>query len=761
MDLQAAIGVGKSVGAAGIVLLSCWAAGLATFGCLPSARRALTRAELNVLALGVGAALVSQTVFFLGLAGLLYDATFTLLSLACLGAWVRWGRDAGAGAPTRPGSRAGTWIFGVVALPFAWLYLPNVLAPEIGADSVRYHLGLVFQYYRTHEIPAITSSIYAFLSQGMEMLYLFAFAFGRYDAPKLIHFGLFLATIALLVTLGRRFELPLAGWVAAALYALTSVVASDAATAYNDCALAFFLLAAFYGLAVWFEEGGREWAAVVGVLAGFAVAVKLTAAFAAAAVGLTVAWKDRRALVGFGLAAAFFALAWPARNAVVARNPAAPFLNETFPNPHVGIRWEQDYRNYLKLYRWPYERRGWMDYAELPLEAAVRGVRHGGVVGPILFALPLLIAAGYRRRWTPVLLAAAAPALAPYLSNSGTRFLIPALPFLYFAAALVVERLPRRFAAGAGALLVFAHAAFMWPGWMPSWRGEDSFWHLSEAPWPVVLGAEDVESYRGRFIDDYATVQALKVMVPSGSRVFAVHSVPEAFFPGEVITSHDGRLGEELAREMMMVLEPDFRPTRVTRFAFDAQPAAGVRLRQTASEDNSWWAVAEIELTTVDGMVVSPPRATRVEARDFPWTGDRLIDGDPWTVWRAWNRLRPSTITLEWDGAIGVAGLVVRAPWGQHFPQYAVEVLGPDGLWREVAFGLEIERLEDDVAALKARAHEALREEEIRAVVGRIGGGGQAMLLEAIEQGPASWGMEEAWRQGNERIYRVLDTRMR
>ena len=64
--------------------------------------------------------------------------------------------------------------------------------------------------------------------------------------------------------------------------AVQTVVATDAVTAYNDCALGFFLLMLFYALVVWRQEGGDGWSAVIGALAGFCVAVKLTAVFAAA-----------------------------------------------------------------------------------------------------------------------------------------------------------------------------------------------------------------------------------------------------------------------------------------------------------------------------------------------------------------------------------------------------------------------------------------------------------------------------------------------
>ena len=57
-----------------------------------------------------------------------------------------------------------------------------------------YHLGLVHRYYRLHGFESITTSVYAQLSQGAEMLYLSAYAIGRESAAKLVHLSFLIAT---------------------------------------------------------------------------------------------------------------------------------------------------------------------------------------------------------------------------------------------------------------------------------------------------------------------------------------------------------------------------------------------------------------------------------------------------------------------------------------------------------------------------------------------------------------------------------------
>lgn len=89
-------------------------------------------------------------------------------------------------------------------------YFTNAMTPERSPDGTAYHLGLVARYLREHGFRRITTNMYANLSQGVEMLHLFAFAFGRHSAAALVHFG-FLATLPLaMLCYARRFAFPAA-----------------------------------------------------------------------------------------------------------------------------------------------------------------------------------------------------------------------------------------------------------------------------------------------------------------------------------------------------------------------------------------------------------------------------------------------------------------------------------------------------------------------------------------------------------------------
>ena len=222
-----------------------------------------------------------------------------------------------------------------------------------------YHLGLVQRYYRHHGFLAITTNVYAQLSQGAEMLYLFAYSLGRESAAKIVHFTCLAASVGALLAFARRHGAPHAGIFAAVVYFTCPVVIPDATSTYNDCALAFMLLTLWYVLTLWWRHRDGAWLVVLGVLLGFCFGIKYTgvvglAAAAVVAFGSTArsgSWRAAlRACVLIGIPAAVIALPWLAKNALYTGNPLAPFFNQWFPNPYFSVEWEADYILAMRTY---------------------------------------------------------------------------------------------------------------------------------------------------------------------------------------------------------------------------------------------------------------------------------------------------------------------------------------------------------------------------------------------------------------------------
>src|SRR5581483_602795 len=134
----------------------------------------------------LGGVLVSSLTFLLCTLNLARKGVFLVAGLLILTAAFRYARI----LPARVDKWDRFWV-GVLILggsAYFVLYFFNALAPEISPDGSTYQLGLVARYLREHGFHRITTNMYANLSQGLEMLFLFAFAFGRHSAAALVHF---------------------------------------------------------------------------------------------------------------------------------------------------------------------------------------------------------------------------------------------------------------------------------------------------------------------------------------------------------------------------------------------------------------------------------------------------------------------------------------------------------------------------------------------------------------------------------------------
>ena len=108
--------------------------------------------------------------------------------------------------------------------------------------------------WRNHGFDWDYPSMYSYLSQGTEMLFLVAFSFGRHSAAALVHFTWLCTLPLLMVCWGRRFGYPKAGMFAAILIFASPVIGKDGISAYNDLTVATLIYAVFYLLQVWDES---------------------------------------------------------------------------------------------------------------------------------------------------------------------------------------------------------------------------------------------------------------------------------------------------------------------------------------------------------------------------------------------------------------------------------------------------------------------------------------------------------------------------
>jgi 4-amino-4-deoxy-L-arabinose transferase-like glycosyltransferase len=547
-----------------------------------------------------GAALLSTAVFACCGAGLAWPATFLVLGFAAL---------ALARLPDkRPPLFDRRWW--LLLAPFLILYLSNAMAPEISFDGSRYHLGLVAGYLREHGFHPIHDNFYAALPAGVEMLYLFAFAFGRHSAASLVHFGLLLALAWQMFAWARRAGHPLAGVCAGTLVFLSPMVGVDGTSAHNDVAVAAIAFTLFHALWLWRDSGSTRLLAGIGLLAGFAFATKYTAGLAVPYAVGWVAWNSRRRLRDVAFVAGFaslVALPWMLKNWLWYGNPLAPFLNHWFPNQDVTVSFEQEYRS--QFMHW-------------------NGA--GGIIGPVFLLAPVGLLAA---RWSVgrQLLLAAVVFGVPVFANASPRFLIPALSFAALAMCIAWAQMPRLSVA-----LVALHAVLSWPPILRQYCRADA-WHLNKVTYREALRIKPEDGFLESNLPLYGAARLVDRVTPEGATIFAQTPIPEAYTTRHIQTAYQSA-ANVMSRDILWSgFVPEHAPTQRLRFRFARQPLRGVRIVETATGSGTW---SVHEIRAFDGGRELPRDGWSIVAHPFPWGAEAVLDGRLASFWRCGDPLR-------------------------------------------------------------------------------------------------------------------------
>src|SRR5579872_4702116 len=190
-------------------------------------RAKLYRSEEIFFGFVLGAVCLSMVVLLLGVLGLIYWWLFLIIGCGAIA--VAWLSGALRLSTERcdPLSRPWMILFVAFYVIFAVLDFGNALAPEASADGAMFHAALPALYVREHRIPAITTNFLASFSEGMEMLFTFAFSFGRHSATAMVHLLFTLLLPIGMLSYARRIGRPVAGIVGGLLVMLSPMVAQD------------------------------------------------------------------------------------------------------------------------------------------------------------------------------------------------------------------------------------------------------------------------------------------------------------------------------------------------------------------------------------------------------------------------------------------------------------------------------------------------------------------------------------------------------
>jgi len=678
-----------------------------------------------------GAALLSLIVFALlacGVAGRPAFAAVAAVGVSCL-----FLTRNGVSRPSMEWSHP-LWML----LPFAVLYLVHALAPEIQPDAIGYHLGNVAEYLRQGRFPDRVD-FYEILPHGVEMLFTFAFAFGAHSAAKLVHFAMLVASVPLVLSIGRRLGLepPLAA-LGAVFYVVTPVVGATGTCAYVDVAFAFYTLAAVYLLLQWHEERSAILLVSAGIAAGFCYGAKITGLQVAACAALwLLVRREWKATLVFSAASAAMIVPWMIRAFSMTGNPMAPLANRLFPNPYFHILSEQILAFQMRRY-------GGESWPSRILDLTIHGQSSLGLLGPLWLLAPLGLLA-LRRPVGRLLLCVGALLALPWLMNTSARFLIPALPFL--ALAMLVN-LPRRVAW----IVVLAHAVLSWPA-VVSLYADTYVWRLRGLPVAAALRIIPEDDYLRRNLPEYVTAGQIRESTPPNARILDLSGTAAVYTERDTYLFYQSAQAELCFDALRTAHFQRLQPLHDLRGSWPEVPLIAVRFRQQA-DDMPNWTVAEASFYRGD-FRLRPSSRWSLDAWPNIWEAPFALDSNVTTYWATWEPVKPGMFLEvrfdrpQWLTGAGVTGLRIEQK-----SQVAIYGQSPDGAWRLLSANLSAEVRQD--ADLRTQAARALKRAGYTHIIAPLGDGGNGALGHDLFEQQRAWHIEMVTRTGDIALFKIL-----
>jgi hypothetical protein len=698
------------------------------------------RGAPDVIAFGAGAAIESLIVFLMLAAGVATTPAFLMLAVAGLAPLV-WLRPR-----IRIAAPAGWPV--LIFAAYGALYLIHALAPEIQPDGVTYHLGQVAEYARLGRFPDHVD-FFEVLPQGMEMLFLFAFSIGKHSASKLVEFGFLLATVPLIIGLGRRMQLPdPISNAAAAFYFCAPAVGVTGTSTYNDAALVFFTLAALLALLI-------EEPLLAGLLAGFCYAIKMNGLLVPLLAGVYLVGRQASKRVANQLqvanlphtvrpllvmsAGALLSIApWMIRNAVVAGNPLAPLGNSLFPNPYFHLAMEQNLAHAWRYY-------DGFRLRDAPWELAV-GYKLQGTFGPMFLLLPLGLLALRKPigRW--VWLAGMLLAI-PWLSNAGARFLMPSLPFFALALSLSLDML----APPVLWVCLAIHAVTCWPAVAAMYQTPYA-WRLQGIPWRAALRLESEHDYLARSLGDYNLVDLVNNETRPQETTFVLLSVNNAYIERPIVDWWESAAADRIVDTLEVASFYADVPFYDLRAQWPAQILQGLRFRLNTPHPGEW-DLNEIQLYSEADRIHDSPQWV-LGAWPNPWEAPLAFDGNFASRWRTWEPMRPGMfVEVRFDHPQRLTSGALAS----HSPVYNVPVefygLDLNGKW--TLLSAHPERTLRAKQDLRRAAVRYLKRSGIDYILAPDSVSGLWQLGKILVEQQREWGLEDVGQRGPVHLLRI------
>jgi len=291
------------------------------------------------LSAGLGLALSTSALFWLGLAHLYRTPVFLALLLgACIafrreikGLLTSCQRLQGTLTAVLAKKDAAVSIAIVFGVAQVLLGLIVVLTPALDADFISFHFPLVRFYAAQHALTPLPTLDYTYYPQGLEVLMTFGHVLAGQAADRMIPQIFFVLLLLLIPTVAHELGLSRRAAVLAIVFiAALPFLHRTAVFAKNDPALAFFQLSILLCYFRSRSDTGGHWLRLGAIFLAASFAVKHVALFGAIPIGILYLWQLRRhprpvrEIVILAGLFAVVALPWHARTFVHTGSPVYP-----------------------------------------------------------------------------------------------------------------------------------------------------------------------------------------------------------------------------------------------------------------------------------------------------------------------------------------------------------------------------------------------------------------------------------------------------
>jgi hypothetical protein len=379
---------------------------------------------------------------------------------------------------------------------------------------------------------------------------------------------------------------------------------------------------------------------------------------------------------------------------------------------------------------------------EIPWDATVAGYRSCGLFGCVFLLAPVALLSLRKREGRQLMLAAVVFAL-PILGNKGSRFLIPAIPFLSLAMGMALARAPLLAAA-----VIVAHAITSWPAVVGKYANPLA-WRLREAPWEAALRLVPEQTFISKHVPEYAATRMLDDLAPPNSRIFSFEAIAASYCTHDVTVGYGTAEGIRLRDTLWQATRSDYQPMWLSTFTFGARPLYGIRIVQTAAAAGIWKIV---ELTAMHaGAELAPSSDWRLTAKPFPWNTGLALDRRLMTYWRADRPLTPGMCyQVRFGGPRTIDSVRLECPQDQWLARMKLEGEVEPGRWEFLADPSVVVR-PGPVLDLRRDATGEVHRSGIGYILTPPGG----LVTGELAKDPAGWGLVKLGDAAGWALYRI------